>query len=129
MYSKRRFSKFKKFVSRSVFGDFQLTQISLNFQNFYCNLKVRGLGVKLYVGFLLFLFCNELWRFKVKTPCFLLNKNLNFNRNEAKLNWKWKIPHTVLKRWTMRMCISVTFILPERSFLTFGFYLNVQCIE
>ena len=30
-----RVSKFKKFVSRLVFGELQLTQISLNFQNYY----------------------------------------------------------------------------------------------
>ena len=31
-FSKPWFSKFKKFVSRSVFGELQLTQISLNFK-------------------------------------------------------------------------------------------------
>ena len=31
-FSKLRFSGFKKFVTRSVFGKFQLTQISLNFK-------------------------------------------------------------------------------------------------
>ena len=44
----------KKFVTRSVFGELQLTQISLNFKTFYCNLKIRGLGVKLCVAFLFF---------------------------------------------------------------------------
>ena len=55
-YSKLRFSKFKKFVSRLVFGELQLTQISLNFQTSCCNLKIRDLGVKLCVAFLLFFF-------------------------------------------------------------------------
>ena len=36
---------------------------------------------------------------KSKRPCFLLNKNINFNKNE-KQNRKWKISHTVLERCT-----------------------------
>ena len=31
-FSKRQFSKFKNFATRSVFGDLQLMQISLNFK-------------------------------------------------------------------------------------------------
>ena len=50
--SKLQFSNFKKFVSRSVFGELQLTQISLHFQTSCCNLKIRGLGSKLCVAFL-----------------------------------------------------------------------------
>ena len=45
--SKTRFSDLKKFISRSVFGELQLTHISLNFQTSFCNLKIRGLGAKL----------------------------------------------------------------------------------
>ena len=48
--------EFKKFVSRSVFGELQLMQISLNLQTSCYNLKIRGLGAKLCVAFLLFLF-------------------------------------------------------------------------
>ena len=40
--SKLRFS-FKKFVTISVIGELQLTQISLNFKTSYCNLKTRGM--------------------------------------------------------------------------------------
>ena len=36
---KLRFSKFIEFLSWSVFGDHQLTQISLNFNASCCNLK------------------------------------------------------------------------------------------
>ena len=50
------FKSLKKFVSRSVLGELQLTQISLNFQTFCCSLKIRGFGAKLCVAFLLFLF-------------------------------------------------------------------------
>ena len=56
MNSKLQFSKFKKFVSGIVFGDIQLTQISLNFETSCNNLKIGGLGAKLYVAFLLFYF-------------------------------------------------------------------------
>ena len=62
MYSKFRFSKFKKIISRSIFDDFQLTHISLNSQTFQtcCNLKSRGTGTVLCGAFLLFLFLKEL---------------------------------------------------------------------
>ena len=53
-FSKRRFSGFKEFVARSVFGELQLTQISLNFKTCCRNLKIRRLGAKLGVPFLLF---------------------------------------------------------------------------
>ena len=49
-----RFSKFKKFVTKSVFGELQLTQVSLNFHTSCCNLETSGLGAKLCVTFLLF---------------------------------------------------------------------------
>ena len=44
-FSKLQFPGFKKFITRSVFGELQLTQISL---------KIRSVGAKLYVAFLLF---------------------------------------------------------------------------
>ena len=39
---------------------------------------------------------------KSKSPCFLLNKIINFNKNETEL--KMENPITVLERWTM--CFS-----------------------
>ena len=51
---KTSLSSFKKFVTRSVFGELQVAQISLNFETSYCNLKIRGLGAKLCVAFLSF---------------------------------------------------------------------------
>ena len=42
MFSKLQFPGFKKFATRSVFGELQLTKISLNFQTFSCKLKIRG---------------------------------------------------------------------------------------
>ena len=55
-FSRFRFYVFKKFVSRSVFGEPQLTQISLNFKTSCCNLKIRGLGAKLCLAFYYFNF-------------------------------------------------------------------------
>ena len=43
----------------NFFGELQLTQTSLNFKT-CCNLKIRGLGAKLGVAFLLFQFRKEL---------------------------------------------------------------------
>ena len=49
-----RLRKLEQFVSGLVFGELQLTQISLNFQTSSCILKIRGQEAKLYVAFLLF---------------------------------------------------------------------------
>ena len=43
-----------KSATSSVFGELRLTQILLNFQISCCNLKICGLGAKLFVAFLLF---------------------------------------------------------------------------
>ena len=48
---KFRISKCNKFVTRSSFGQLQLTQVSLNFKNPCCNIKIRGLGAKMCVRF------------------------------------------------------------------------------
>ena len=53
-FSKFRFYGFKIFVTRSVFGELQSTQISWNFKTSCCNLKISSLGAKLCVAFLLF---------------------------------------------------------------------------
>ena len=54
----------KKFVSRPVFGELQLTQI-LNLKTCCCNLKIRGHGVKLCVFSIIFIF-KRIMKFKVK---------------------------------------------------------------
>ena len=83
-FSKLRFSGFKKFVTRSVFRELQLKQISLNFKTSCCNLKIRGLGAKLCVTFLFFFtFERNYDVLKSKSPCILLNKNIQFNKNET----------------------------------------------
>ena len=63
------------FVCRSVFGELQLAQISLNFQTSYCNSKIRGLGEKLCVTFLSFSFWKELWGFKAKDSMLFVEQN------------------------------------------------------
>ena len=73
-FSKLRLSRFKEFDTRSVFGDLQLTQITLNFRTSCCNLKISGLGAKLCVAFLLFEFWKELWLLKVKEFMFFVEQ-------------------------------------------------------
>ena len=46
--------RLKKFVTRSIFWELQLMQISLNLKTSFCNIKIRGLGAELYVTSLLF---------------------------------------------------------------------------
>ena len=53
-FSKLQISKLKKFVPRSVFGELLLKQIPMNFKTSCYNLKIRGMGAKLCVAFLLF---------------------------------------------------------------------------
>ena len=84
-----------KNLSPGNFGELPLTKISVNFKTFYCNLKIRDLGTKLIVAFLLFSFWKELWRLKVKDSCILFNKNI------TERNQKSKIPHIVLERRTL----------------------------
>ena len=48
------------------FLSLKLTQISLNFKTSCSNLKIRDLGAKLCVAFILFQFWKGLWHFKVK---------------------------------------------------------------
>ena len=70
-FSKLQFSKFKKFVTRSVFGELQLTQI-LNVKTYCCNF------------FYYFNFERDYDVSKSTNPCILLHKNINFNKNETK---------------------------------------------
>ena len=81
-FSKLQFSKFNKFVTKSVFWEFQSTQISLNFKTFCCNLKSSGLGSKLWATFLFFDFERNYDVLKSKCPCILMNSNINFHKNE-----------------------------------------------
>ena len=135
-FSKFRFSKFKKFVFRPVFEELQLTQISLNFKTSCYNLKIRGLVAKL-----LWIFYNFNFERKydvLKSPCILLNKNINFNKNgkshtqflKDELN-SYKNHKIKLKLWWVgarerkKKVLFVPFILSKGFFLTLVFYLNL----
>ena len=71
-FSKLRCSGFKNFITKSVFGELQLMQISLNFKTSCC--------VWLFYGFN---FQRNYDVLKSKSPCILFNKNINFNKNET----------------------------------------------
>ena len=79
------FKSIKRSSPGQFLGELQLTLISLNSQTSCCNLKIRDLGAKLCVAFLLFSFWKKLRLFKVKSPWFLFNKNINFNKNETEM--------------------------------------------
>ena len=72
------FLSLKNLPTRSIFGELQLTQISYNFQTSCYKLKIK----KLCVAFL-FNFERNYDALKLKSPCILLNKNINVNKNEA----------------------------------------------
>ena len=94
-FSKLRFSESKKFVYRSVFNELHLTQMSLNFKTFCCNLKIRDLGANAFVAFLLFFLKRNYDVLKSQSPFFFFfNKKEN---SKTKRNLKWKIPHSFTK--------------------------------
>ena len=76
------FCKFKKFVSESIFGELQLTQTSLNFENFLLELKNQRSGSKT-VSLMLFFFWKELWRFTVKEFMLFIEQKYKLNKNET----------------------------------------------
>ena len=64
--------------------------------NFLLQLKNRGLGAKVCVAFLLFLFWKEEWCLEVKGSILFVEK--------TRRNQQWKIQHTVLEGWNF--CFS-----------------------
>ena len=95
-------------------------------------------SAKLCLAVLWFLFWKNYDVLKWKIPCFWYNKNINFIK--LRLNRKWKIPHTILKGWTMcfssykgKAVISWSEIKKREFFVTFfvprKFFLNFCCIE
>ena len=76
-------------------------QISSNFKTSSCNLKIRSLEQNGVWLFYYFNFERNYDVLKSKSPCILLNKNINFNENET----EWKIANpTILERRTL--CFS-----------------------
>ena len=69
-----------------LFWKFQLTQISLNFQTFCYNLKIKGLLANLHVFFFCcFYFERNYDVLKWNCLCFSLNKNTKFDKNDTEL--------------------------------------------
>ena len=75
------FLKFKKFVFRSAFGELKLAQISLNFKTSCCKSEVWEQNFVWLFHY--FNFKRNYDVLKSKGPCILVNKNINFNKNEA----------------------------------------------
>ena len=86
-------------------------QISLNIQTFCYNLKIRGLGAKVCVWLFYYFYCYDV--LKSKRLCFLLNKNIYFNKNKAGSKMKNHL-HTY------------THTLLQRSALSFSSYKNCK---
>ena len=51
VYSELLFLSLKSSSPGQFFWELQLMQMSLNFQTYCCNIKIRGLGAKLSVDF------------------------------------------------------------------------------
>ena len=116
MFPQLRFSKSKKFVSRSDFGELQLTQILLNFKTSCCNLKIWGLGAKLCVAFLLFLLSFPYTFLERPTLFFSSYKN-----HILKVKLGWVGAHQREKK-----AFLVPLILSER--ILFNIYVLSKCI-
>ena len=130
-FSKRWFFGLKKFVTRSVFGELQLTQRSLNFKTSFCNLKSEVWEQNYMRLFYYFNFERNYDVSKSKSPCILLKKNINFNKSET--NHKLKesqIKSKIVMSERKKRVFFVTFILPEENFLTFVLFqctLSTEC--
>ena len=136
------------------FRELQLAKIPLNFKSSCCNLKIRGLGAKQCLGFLLFSFWKELWRFyriiwiKPKSPCILMNKNINFNQNEKESEMEnlsdssrtlcfgsHKKCKLKVKLWWAGTCkkkkrtFFVPFVCPKKFFEHFSFILMYNVLN
>ena len=70
------------------------------FKLFVANLKNRGPRAKFCVPFYHFNFERNYDVLKSKRSCFLLNKNINFHKNQTEL--KMENPKHILERWTLR---------------------------
>ena len=133
-FSKLRFSKCKKSVSISVFGELQLMQILSNFKTSCCNLKNQRSWSNNVCSFPIFNFERNYDILKSKVPCFLLNKNINSNKNwtESKMEnpthtfkatnlqliYKLRIKSKTLMKWSSqkkKWCIDFNVYLVQRK--------------
>ena len=76
------FLSLKSLSSGHFLGSWNSRRYHSIFKLLVCNLKIGGLIVKLYVAFCYFYFERNYDVLKSKSPCFLLNKNINFNKME-----------------------------------------------
>ena len=123
------------FASRTVFWELQLSQISLNFKTSSWNLKIRGLGAKRWLPFLLFNFGKSYYVLKPNSSFILLNKNLKFCLWSQKWSRKWNIQHRVIERqalcfrsYTARKLKAKLWLigaLEKKKRALFVFYCNV----
>ena len=95
----------KTLLSKGMSNIYLKTTIEKNScsQNFdFLSLKNQMSRSKTVCGFSNILILKGIMNFKSQSLCILLNKNINFNKNETKL--KLEIPHTILERRTC--CLS-----------------------
>ena len=83
-----RSSTCKKFITRSLFGELQLTQISWNFKISFRNLEIKNLGANCIRLFYYFNSERNFDVLKSKSPSILLNKNIKFDKNETESKMK-----------------------------------------
>ena len=107
----RRFQKsytLKKFLSRSVFGELQLMQISLNYQTSYCSeIKITGMGTKYVWLFYCFYFERNYNVFKSKSLFFFVFFKLSLKKRD---DIKWKTAHITLERGMNHVQVGLGFI-------------------
>ena len=106
----------------------------LNFQTSYWNLKIRGLGAKLSL-FYHFNFERNYDDLKSKSPCILLNININFHKNETEPRQtlcfsSYENRKSKVKLWRVgareRKAFFAPFILSKTNF--FDICVLSQCI-
>ena len=97
-FEMRRFLGLKNLSAGQFSGTSNSTHISLNFKTSRCKTS----GSKTVWLFYYFNFERNYDVLKSKSPCTLLNKNINLIK--TKRNQNWKIPHTVLE--TRTLCFS-----------------------
>ena len=93
----------RNFVSRSVFGEHQLMQISQNFKTSCCNLKIRDLGTKQCVEkFYYFNFERNYDVFKLKRP-YILSTVVRWNYPKKKR--VFLVPFILSKGNLLKICV------------------------
>ena len=81
LLKKLRFWKFKKFFSDQVVGELQL----IEFSNLLLQLKNQGSESKTVCGFFISFTLKGVMTLNSKSPCFLLDKNMKFDKNKTEL--------------------------------------------